>query len=59
MQDLKAGQNEFARSVAGIRRDQGSDAEIVARQMVRTDRLAERLFRVERRLDLAEEPPAA
>ena len=40
--------------LAGLRRDQGSDAEAVALIQAQMDRLRDRLTRIERRLDIAE-----
>lgn len=40
--------------IAGIRRDQGSDAEGVAHVQARMDKFSERLARIERRLNLVD-----
>ncbi len=40
--------------LAGLRRDQGADAEGVAEMGLRLDRLADKVQRIEHRLDLAD-----
>lgn len=57
--DLRHGQQELLMRVgrvesgiAGIRRDQGSDAEATAHVQAQVDRMRERLERIERRLDI-------
>lgn len=41
-------------ALAGLRRDQGADAEGVATKGLHLDRLAEKVHQIERRLDLAD-----
>jgi hypothetical protein len=43
-------------ALAGLRRDQASDAETLAYSSARSDRLSTRVDRIERRLDLADQP---
>lgn len=56
--ELKLRQNETHRAVLALRREQTSDAETVAHVQARLDRLGDRLDRVERRLDIHDEPAA-
>jgi hypothetical protein len=41
---------------AGLRRDQANDAESAAYLSARTDKIKERINRIERRLDLVDQP---
>jgi K+/H+ antiporter YhaU regulatory subunit KhtT len=52
--ELTVRQTETHSAVLALRRDQVTDAEVVAHVQVQVDGLSERLDRVERRLDLAE-----
>ena len=47
--------NRIEQGIAGVRRDQAYDAENAAHQSSRLDRLAERIARIERRLELADD----
>lgn len=46
--------NRIESAIAGLRRESASDAENAAEQSARIDRLAERMERIERRLELSE-----
>jgi len=46
--------NRIEAAIAGVRRDQASDAENVAHHSMRIDRLSERLDKIERRLELSD-----
>jgi len=48
--------NRIEVQIAGLRRDQGTDAEAVALLGARLDRFGERLGRIERRLDITDDP---
>ena len=52
--ELKHRQGETQRAVLALRRDQTADAETVAHVEARVDRLADRLERIEKRLDIIE-----
>lgn len=52
--DVKARLNHLEASVAGARRDSALAAEDFARQQVSIDALAERIQRIEKRLELAD-----
>lgn len=56
--ELKLRQTQTTQAVVSLRRDQASDAETMAHVQAQVDQLRERLERVERRLDLVDEPPA-
>jgi predicted TIM-barrel enzyme len=43
-------------SLASMRRDQANDAEAIALSSARTDRLSDRIGRIERRLEIADAP---
>jgi uncharacterized protein involved in exopolysaccharide biosynthesis len=55
--DVKHRINRLESAVAGIRRDEAGTAEDIARQQGTLDRLAQRVDRIERRLELSEAPP--
>lgn len=56
LRELRDRQVETHTAVLAVRRDQINDAETGANLAVRVDRLADRLERIERRLDLVDAP---
>ncbi len=56
VREIKYRQNEMARQIVGLRRDQAGDAETVAHVEARLDRFGERIERIERRIGLLDEP---
>ncbi|WP_375398394.1 hypothetical protein [uncultured Sphingomonas sp.] len=52
IRELKLRQSETHTAVLGLRRDLVSDAEVTAHMQSQIDRFADRLDRIERRLDL-------
>jgi hypothetical protein len=50
--DLKARLNHLEASMAGVRRDNALTAEYFARQQISIDSLADRILRIEKRLEL-------
>lgn len=58
VREIKHRQNDMARQIAALRREQAGDAETTAHVEARLDRFGERLERIERRLDIADDPTA-
>lgn len=56
LRELRDRHVETHAAVLAVRRDQVNDAETGANLAVRVDRLADRMERIERRLDLADAP---
>ncbi|GHU06163.1 hypothetical protein FACS1894205_7110 [Alphaproteobacteria bacterium] len=54
IRDLKDGQNQILRQLAGVRRDYADSLETSARLSSRIDRHDDRLERIERRLELSD-----
>ena len=54
LQDIKLRQSEVTTSIAGLRRDQASDAGVSAHLQIQIDRLHGQVARINRRLDIAE-----
>ena len=54
IRDIKLRQNDMATSIAGLRRDQASDAGVSAHLQIQIDRLHDQVGRISRRLDIAE-----
>jgi len=54
IQQLKIRQMETHTAVLGLRRDQATDAEVSAHLQAQLDAVTERLYRIERRLELNE-----
>ena len=54
--EMKRRQNDTHSAILALRRDQVADSEAVAHVEARMDRFGERLERVERRLDIRDDP---